>query len=156
MEIDEAEGKTLEELSKVCGPVRAAGLAAVPDVKPGGRGRAWSLYATPPSPFPPPPPPPSFKRGRCGGHGANGAKFFVPCLVERGTMPLVLKTLKTFFPAKMRNRYYRIHTSIPPCPPDTHTPLRYACGGSGLRAAPPPPRPSCQYPPADPPPPRKF
>ena len=54
-------------------------------------------------------------------------------------MPLVLKTLKTFFPAKMRNRYYRIHTSIPPCPPDTHTPLRYACGGSGLRAAPPPP-----------------
>ena len=29
-------------------------------------------------------------------------------------------------------------------PPDT--PLRYACGSSGLRAA-PPPRPSCQYPP---------
>ena len=68
-------------------------------------------------------------------------------------MPLVLKTLKTFFLAKTRYRYYRIHTSIPP-PPDT--PLRYACDSSGLRAA-PPPRPSCQYPPppspADPPPP---
>ena len=38
-------------------------------------------------------------------------------------MPLVLKTLKTFFPAKTRNRYYRIHTSIPPCP-QTHTPPR--------------------------------
>ena len=92
-------------------------------------------------------------------------------------MPLVLKTLKTFFRAKTRNRYYRIHTSMAPCPPDTHTPpLRYACGSSGSRAAPPPPRP-CQslgrvthlpftiyppaelpipphpHPPADPPPP---
>ena len=54
-------------------------------------------------------------------------------------MPLVLKTLKTFLPAKTRNRYYCIHTSIPPCPPYTHTPLRYACGSSGLHAAPPPP-----------------
>ena len=61
-------------------------------------------------------------------------------------MPLVLKTLKTFLPAKTRNRDYCIHTSIPPCPPDTHTPLRHACGSSGSRAA-PPPRPSCQYPP---------
>ena len=57
-------------------------------------------------------------------------------------MPLVLKTLKTVFLAKTRYRYYCIHTSIPPCP-QTHTPLRYACGSSGLRAA-PPPRPSCQ------------
>ena len=68
-------------------------------------------------------------------------------------MRLVLKTLKTFFPAKTRNRYYRIHT---PMPPDTHTPLRYACGSSGSRAA-PPPRLSCQYPPpppADPAPPQ--
>ena len=31
-------------------------------------------------------------------------------------MPLVLETLKTFFLAKTKNRYYRIHTSIPPCP----------------------------------------
>ena len=55
-------------------------------------------------------------------------------------MPLVLKTLKTFFPAKTRNRYYRIHTSIPPCPQThTHTPSRYACGSSGLCTAPPPP-----------------
>ena len=53
-------------------------------------------------------------------------------------MPLALKTLETFFLTKMRNRYYRIHTSIPPMPPDTHTPLRYACGSSGSRAAPPP------------------
>ena len=37
-------------------------------------------------------------------------------------MPLVLKTLKTFFPAKTRKRYYRIHTSIPLCP-QTHIPL---------------------------------
>ena len=73
----------------------------------GGGGRARSLYVTPP---------PSFERWRCGGHGANGTKFFVPCSVEGGTMPLVLKTLKTFFPAKTRYRYYRIHTSIPPCP----------------------------------------
>ena len=71
-------------------------------------------------------------------------------------MPLVLKTLKTFFPAKTEDRYYRIHTSIPPCPPDTHTPLRYACGSSGSRAAPPPaelPIPPHPHPPADPPPP---
>ena len=53
-------------------------------------------------------------------------------------MPLVLKTLKTFFLAKTRNRYYCIHTSIPPCP---HAPRRK----HGLRAAPPPP-------PWDPPP----
>ena len=51
-------------------------------------------------------------------------------------MPLVLKTLKTFFLAKMRNRYYRIHTCFNPMPPDI--PL------CGLRAAPPPPRPSWQ------------
>ena len=66
-------------------------------------------------------------------------------------MPLVLKTLKIFFLAKTRYRYYRIHTSIPPCPQTP--PLRNACDSSGLRAAPPPPRPSCQCPP---PPPRKF
>ena len=35
-------------------------------------------------------------------------------------MPLVLKTLKTFFLAKTRYRYYRICTSIPPWP-QTHT-----------------------------------
>ena len=52
-------------------------------------------------------------------------------------MPLVLKTLKTFFLAKTRYRYYRIHTSYTPMPPDT--PLRYACDSTGLRAAPPPP-----------------
>ena len=70
----------------------------------------------------PPPPPPSFETQWCRGRGANGAKFFVPCLVEGGTMPLVLKTLKTFFPAKTRNPYYRIHISIPPKPSrHTHT-----------------------------------
>ena len=61
-------------------------------------------------------------------------------------MPLVLKTLETFFLAKTRNRYYRIHTSIPPCP-QTHTPLGYACGSSGSRAAPPPPLPELPLPP---------
>ena len=75
-------------------------------------------------------------------------------------MPLVLKTLKTFFPAKPRNRYYRIHTSIPPLPLDTHIPLRYACGSSGSRAAPPPlgPPPPAELPmpPTLPPTPRKF
>ena len=90
-------------------------------------------------------------------------------------MRLVLKTLKTFFLAKTRNRYYRIHTSIPPSPPPTHTPLRYACGSSGLRATPPPgraantppppphppshrppPPPPAPTPPPPPPPPRKF
>ena len=35
-------------------------------------------------------------------------------------MPLVLKTLKTLFPAMTRYRFYRIRTSIPPCP-QTHT-----------------------------------
>ena len=75
-------------------------------------------------------------------------------------MPLVLETLKTFYLAKTRNRYYRIHTSIPPCP-QTPPPLRYACGSSGLHAAPPPlgpppdraantppPHPNCPPPPA--------
>ena len=110
-----------------------------------GGGRARSLYATRPSP----PPPRVLK------DSGAGAKFFVPCSVEGGTMPLVLKTLKTFFPAKTRNRYYRIHTSIPPCPPDTHTPLTYACGSSGSRAAPPPPPwdpPPCQAANTPPPP----
>ena len=75
-------------------------------------------------------------------------------------MPLVLQTLKTSLLAKTRNRYYRIHASIPPCPPDTHTPLRYACGSSGSRAAPSSPAelpiPPHPDPPAEPPPPRKF
>ena len=71
-------------------------------------------------------------------------------------MPLVLKTLKTFFLAKTRYRYYRIHTSNTPMPPDT--PLRNACDSSGLRAAPPPPAklPIPPPPPAPTPPPRKF
>ena len=88
----------------------------------GGGGRARSLHATPPSP----PQPPSFERYWCGGHGTNGAKFFDPCLVEGGTMPLVLKTLKTFFLAKTRYRYYRIRTSIPPWP-QTHTHTLEVC-----------------------------
>ena len=76
-------------------------------------------------------------------------------------MPLVLKSLKTFLPAKTRNRYYRIHTSIPPCPPDTHTPLRCACEWVAHSPPPPPPAelpiPPHPHPPADPPtPPRKF
>ena len=62
------------------------------------------------------PPPRVLEDSGVGGHGANGAKFFVPCFVEGGTMPLVLKTPKTFFLAKTRYCYYRIHTSIPPCP----------------------------------------
>ena len=80
------------------------------------------LVCDPPSPHPPPPPPtpPPPRVLKDSGAGANGAKFFVPCLVEGGTMPLVLKTLKTFFLAKTRYRYYRILTSIPPWP-QTHT-----------------------------------
>ena len=77
------------------------------DSEPGGGGQARSLYATPPSP---PPPPRVLK------DSGAGAKFFVPCLVEGGTMPFVLKTLKTFFLAKTRYCCYRIHTSISPCP----------------------------------------
>ena len=65
---------------------------------------------------------------------------FVPCLVEGGTIPLVLKTLKTFFVAKTRNRYYRIHTSIPPCP-QTHT-HTYACGMHVVVVDRPPPPPA--------------
>ena len=86
------------------------------------------------------PPPPSFERQQCRGHGANGANFFVPWLVKRGTMPLVLKTLKTFFLAKTRNRYHRIHSSVPQCPhththTHTHTdrrPLSKVCALHGL------------------------
>ena len=63
------------------------------------------------------PPPPGVLKDS----GANGANIFVACLVEGGTMPLVLKTLKTFFLAKTRNRHYCIHTPIPACP-QTHTP----------------------------------
>ena len=77
-------------------------------------------------------------------------------------MPLVLKTLKTFFLSK-DEKSLSSHTYLyTPMPPDTHTPLRYACGSSGLRAAPPPPGraantpppPSRQPPP--PPPPASF
>ena len=53
-------------------------------------------------------------------------------------MPLVLKTLKTFFLAKTRNRYYCIQPLYPHAS-DTHTPLTYAYGSSRLQAAPPPP-----------------
>ena len=76
-------------------------------------------------------------------------------------MPLVLKTLKTFFLAKTRKRYYHIHTSTPPCR-QKHTPpwgMHVVVVG---RVQPPPPlgtppRPSCQYPPPLPPnPPPKF
>ena len=81
-----------------------------------GGGRAQSLYATPPSP----PPPRVLKDSGAGAMVPTAPNFFVLCLAEGGTMRLVLKTLKTFFPAKTRNRYYRIHTSIPPCP-QTHT-----------------------------------
>ena len=35
-------------------------------------------------------------------------------------MLLVLETLKTFFLAKTRNRFYRIHTSYPHAPTHTH------------------------------------
>ena len=66
-------------------------------------------------------------------------------------MPLVLKTLKTFLLAKTRNRYYRIHTSIPPCPLDTHTPVIVV----GCAQPPPPPAelpiPPQPHPPAPPP-----
>ena len=67
-------------------------------------------------------------------------------------MPLVLKTLETFFLAKTRNRYYRIHTSIPPCP-QTHThPLGMHVVVVG-RAQPPPPPAELPIPP---PPPASF
>ena len=52
-----------------------------------GGGRARSLYATPRSPPPPPPAPRVLKDSGAGGHGANGAKIFVPCLVEGGIPP---------------------------------------------------------------------
>ena len=55
-------------------------------------------------------------------------------------MPLVLKTLETFFLAKMKNRYYRIHTSKPPCP-QTHTHHEGMHVVVVGRAQPPPPRP---------------
>ena len=68
-------------------------------------------------------------------------------------MPMVLKTPKTFYLAKPKTRYYRIHTSIPACPwTHTRTPLRYACGSSGSQAAPPPPPNSA----ANTPPPASF
>ena len=66
---------------------------------PTGGGQARSLYATPPSP------PPAPRLLKDSGAGAMAPNFFVPCLVEGGTMPLVLKTPKTFFLAKLRNRY---------------------------------------------------
>ena len=66
---------------------------------------------------PPAPPPPRVLKDRSvGAMASTMPNFLVPCLVERGTMPLVLKTLKTFFLAMTRYHYYRIHTSIPPCP----------------------------------------
>ena len=58
-------------------------------------------------------------------------------------MPLVLETLKTFFLSKDEKSLLSHTYLYTPMPPDTHTPLRYACGSSGLRAAPPllgPPR----------------
>ena len=75
-------------------------------------------------------------------------------------MPLVLKTLKTFFLARYKMSLLSHTYLYTPMPPDIHPPLRYACGSSGLHAA-PPPRLSCQYPPPHPlplpnPPPHKF
>ena len=95
-------------------------------------------------------------------------------------MPLVLKTLQTFFLAMLTNRYYRIHTSIPPWP-QTRTHPRgmhvvvVGCAQPlppaelpippppALPPTPPPPaptappRPNCPPPPPPPPPPpRKF
>ena len=57
-------------------------------------------------------------------------------------MPLVFKTLKTFFLAKTLSSHTYLYT---PMPPDTL--LRYACGSSGLRAAPPPPGQAANTPP---------
>ena len=76
-------------------------------------------------------------------------------------MPLVLKTLKTFFLAKTRYHYYRNTYLYTPMPLDT--PWRYACDSSGLRAAPPPPGQAANTPlaptpprPNSPPPPASF
>ena len=79
-----------------------------------------------PPPTPTTPPPRVLKDSGAGAMAPTAPNFFVPCLVEGGTMPLVLKTLKTFFPAKTTNRYYRIHTSTPPCP-QTHTHTLEVC-----------------------------
>ena len=69
----------------------------------------------------PPPPPHGVLKDSAA--GAHGAKCFVRPSVEGGTMPLVLKTLKTFLLAKTRNRYYRIHYRYTPMSPDTPHPL---------------------------------
>ena len=81
-------------------------------------------------------------------------------------MPLVLKTLKTFFLAKTRYRYYRIHTSIPPCPqtpPSGMHVVVVSCAQppppprAKLPIPPPPPRPPADPPtPTAPPPPASF
>ena len=71
-------------------------------------------------------------------------------------MPLVFKTLKTFFLAKTRYRYYRIHTSIPPylqTPPCGMHVIVVGCAQPpppGQANTPPPP-PSRRPPPPPPP-----
>ena len=75
------------------------------------RGRA--LYATPPTP----PTPWVLKDSSAGAMAPTAPNVFVLCLVERGAMPLVVKTLKTLFLANTGYHYDRIHTPIPPCPP---------------------------------------
>ena len=73
------------------------------------------------------------------------------CARSANTLP------KTFFPARMRKRYYRIHTSIPPNP-QTHIPPGMHVVVVGCAQAPPPwehpprPTPPPLHPPADPPP----
>ena len=101
---------------------------------PGG-GRARSLYATPP---------PGFERKWVGGHGANGAQFFLCMLPFHQTIHALSARLASD---------YHIHPSIPPNP-QTHIPPGVMHVGvvGRVQPPPPPPRPNRQPPPPQHPP----
>ena len=104
------------------------------------------LVCDTPSPPPPPPPPRVLKDS-----GAGAMAPMAPNFLSHAELKGVL-CLWSFRPLRLSSDKKSLlsHTYLyTPMSPDTHTPLRYACGSSGLRAAPAPPpaQPSCQYPP---------
>ena len=117
----------------------------------GGVARPGPCMRHPPAP----PPPPRVLKDSGVGAMAPTAPLFLSHASLRGVLCLWSLRPSDFLSGKDKISLLSHTYLYTPMPPNT--PLRYACDSSGLRAAPPPPRPSCQYPPthppADPPPP---
>ena len=143
-------------------PLAGCVQVVIPNRRSGGGGLAPGgrpgpvLVCDPP---PPPSPPPRFLTDSgLGGMAPTALNFFLSMLPFHQTIRALCARLARYIPAKTRQRYYHIHTSIPPHP-QTHIPP----GGMHMvvvgRAHPPPnlgnPLPLAE-PPITPPPPPKF